>query len=205
MNRSKRLFNMFLRLCKRRAVQNLYASSLSPDSRLSIVLEFLLPADHERLQRAPDHRPGRLRRSVRLQEGRHGKDVSALPPGGRGGKGTAVPRLPMCKPPPACLYCQVRHEVFGQEEDQDEAGGDAGAQRADHAVAGQHRGEFKRGWEFLVSAVFFFYAFSREQKNFRTPLNFCPIMIDFIFVCVSQKFWKWSRRCGCAANGRRLA
>lgn len=156
---------MFLTAVQTSRGADFYASSLSPDSRLSIVLEFLLPADHERLQRAPDHRPGRLRRSVRLQEGRHGKDVSALPPGGRGGKGTAVPRLPMCKPPPACLYCQVRHEVFGQEEDQDEAGGDAGAQRADHAVAGQHRGEFKRGWEFPVSAVGFFFTLSVVSKK----------------------------------------
>lgn len=46
----------------------------------------------------------------------------------------------MCNPPSS--ECQVRHEVFGQEADQDEAGGDAGAQREDHAVAGQHRGEF---------------------------------------------------------------
>lgn len=144
---------------------------VQPFTRLTPIncLEFLLPADHERLQRAPDHRPGRLRRSVRLQEGRHGKDVSALPRAG--GKGTAVPRLPMCKP--ACrLNCQVRHEVFGQEEDQDEAGGDAGAQRADHAVAGQHRGEFKRSWEFLVSAVFF--TLSVVSKKFSDTLKLLP-------------------------------
>lgn len=36
---------------------------------------------------------------------------------------------------------QVRHEVFGQEKDQDEAGGDSGAQRENHAVVSQHRGE----------------------------------------------------------------
>lgn len=31
--------------------------------------------------------------------------------------------------------------MFGQEEDQDEAGRDSGAQREDHAVVSQHRGE----------------------------------------------------------------
>lgn len=67
------------------------AEPLQPFTRLMTIdcLEFFLPADHERLQRAPDHRPGRLRRSVRLQEGRHGKDVSALP-GGREGHGRAA-------------------------------------------------------------------------------------------------------------------
>lgn len=41
------------------------------------ILSCLCPpaADYEWLQRAPDHRQGRLRRSVRLQEGRHRKDV----------------------------------------------------------------------------------------------------------------------------------
>lgn len=34
-------------------------------------------ADHERLQCAPHHRAGRLRRGVRVPEGRHGQDVSA--------------------------------------------------------------------------------------------------------------------------------
>lgn len=35
-------------------------------------------ADHERLQRAPHHRPRRLRRGLWLPEGRHGQDVSTL-------------------------------------------------------------------------------------------------------------------------------
>lgn len=35
----------------------------------------------ERLQRAPDHRQGRLRRGVRLPEGRHGQDVRHEMPG----------------------------------------------------------------------------------------------------------------------------
>lgn len=39
------------------------------------------------------------------------------------------------------LECQVCHEVFGQEEDQDEAGGDSSTQRENHAVISQHRGE----------------------------------------------------------------
>ncbi len=39
------------------------------------------------------------------------------------------------------VWCQVRHEVFGQEEDQDEAGGDSRTQWENHAVVSQHRGE----------------------------------------------------------------
>ncbi|KAJ6656657.1 hypothetical protein lerEdw1_003544 [Lerista edwardsae] len=40
---------------------------------------------------------------------------------------------------------QVCHEVSGQEEDQDEAGGDAGPEREDHAVARQHWREWAAG------------------------------------------------------------
>lgn len=37
--------------------------------------------------------------------------------------------------------CQVCHEVFGQEKDQNEAGGDSRTQRENHAVISEHRGE----------------------------------------------------------------
>ncbi len=42
---------------------------------VEVLLLYPSSADHERLQRASDHRQGRLRRGVRLQEGRHGEDV----------------------------------------------------------------------------------------------------------------------------------
>lgn len=35
----------------------------------------MFTANDERLQRAPDNRPGWFRRGIRLPEGRHGKDV----------------------------------------------------------------------------------------------------------------------------------
>ena len=68
---------------------------------------FSVSVNDERLQRPPDNREGRIRRGVRLPEGRHREDV--------------------------------RDEVSGQEEDQDEAGGDPRAEREDHALAGEHR------------------------------------------------------------------
>lgn len=40
-----------------------------------------------------------------------------------------------------CSDCQVCHEVFGQEKDQNEAGGDSRTQRENHAVISEHRGE----------------------------------------------------------------
>lgn len=47
----------------------------------------------------------------------------------------------------------VRDEVSGQEAHQDEAGRDAGAERTDDAVAGQHRGEYS-----LVELIKLLYA-----------------------------------------------
>ena len=39
------------------------------------------------------------------------------------------------------IFLQVRNEVSGQEEDQDEGWGDIGTQREEHALLGQHWGE----------------------------------------------------------------
>lgn len=114
------------------------------------VLVLLSPssADHEWLQRASDHRQGRLRRGVRLQEGRHGEDVRRATQKTESELWRTLSRCD-CR----CVICavcrfewKVRHEVFGQEEDQDEAGGDSSAQWKNHAVVSQHRGELVADW-----------------------------------------------------------
>lgn len=112
-------------------------------------------ADHEWLQRASDHRQGRLWRGVRLQEGRHGKNVSSV----NVLKGTSLGAVTSACVTCVCRSdCQVCHEVFGQEKDQNEAGGDSRTQWENHAVISEHRGELHT--MFAPTKVLFFLKYS---------------------------------------------